>query len=120
EYTPNLFEYMGVAPLLGRQFNSGDIADGKASPVAVLGYLFWKKQFNASRDVLGKSVEIDHKLYTVIGVASPRFTWGDSDVYIPFVPNADPKDYRNSFIKLKPGYSLEAARAELEPLALRW
>ncbi len=120
EYTPNLFEYMGVSPLLGRQFNSGDVTEGKASPVAVLGYLFWKKQFNASRDILGKSVEIDHKLYTVIGVASPRFTWGDSDVYVPFVPNADPKDYRNSFIKLKPGYSLEAARAELEPLVLRW
>jgi len=120
EFTPNLFEYMGVAPLLGRQFNSGDISDGKASPVAVLSYLFWKKQFNASRDVLGKSIEVDHKLYTVIGVAAPRFTWGDSDVYIPFTPNADPKDYRNSFIKLKAGYSLEAARAELEPLVLRW
>ena len=120
EYTPNLFEYMGVPPLLGRQFNSADITDGTASPVAVLGYLFWKKQFNASKDVLGKSVEIDHKLYTVIGVASPRFTWGDSDVYVPFIPNADPKDYRNSFIKLKPGYSLEAARAELEPLVLQW
>ena len=80
EFTPNLFEYMGVAPLLGRQFNSGDISDGKASPVAVLSYLFWKKQFNASRDVLGKSIEVDHKLYTVIGVAAPRFTWGDSDV----------------------------------------
>jgi predicted permease len=120
EYTPNLFEYMGVAPLLGRQFNSSDITDGKASPVAVLSYLFWKKQFNASKDVLGKSIEVDHKLYTVIGVAAPRFTWGDSDVYIPFTPNADPKDYRNSFIKLKPGYSLEAARAELEPLVLQW
>jgi predicted permease len=120
EYTPNLFEYMGVAPHLGRQFNSADITDGKASPVAVLSYLFWKKQFNASKDVLGKSIEVDHKLYTVIGVAAPRFTWGDSDVYIPFTPNADPKDYRNSFIKLKPGYSLEAARAELEPLVMQW
>ena len=54
EYTPNLFEYMGVPPLLGRQFTSADMTDGKASPVAVLSYLFWKKQFNASRDVLGK------------------------------------------------------------------
>jgi len=120
EYTPNLFEYMGVPPLLGRQFTPADVTDGKPSPVAVLSYLFWKKQFNASRDVIGKSIEIDHKLYTVIGVASPRFTWGDSDVYVPFVPNADPKMYRNSFIKLKPGYTLEQARAELEPLILQW
>ncbi len=86
EYTLNLFEYMGVPPLLGRQFTTADMTDGKASPVAVLSYLFWKKQFNASRDVLGKSIEVDHKLYTVIGVASPRFTWGDSDVYVPYIP----------------------------------
>jgi len=116
EYTPNLFEYMGVPPHLGRQFNSADTSDGKASQVAVISYLFWKKQFGASKDVLGKTVELDHKLYTIIGVASPRFTWGDSDVYVPFIPTGDPKDYRNSFIKLKPDVTLEAARAELEPL----
>ena len=118
EYTLNVFEYMGVPPLLGRQFNSADITDGKASPVAVLGYLFWKKQFNASRDVLGKTIELDHKLYTIIGVAAPRFTWGDSDVYVPYTPTGDPKDYRNSFIKLKPGVTLEAANAELQPIVL--
>jgi predicted permease len=118
EYTLNLFEYMGVPPLLGRQFTSTDITDGKASPVAVLGYLFWKKQFNASRDVLGKTIELDHKLYTIIGVAAPRFTWGDSDVYVPYTPTGDPHDYRNSFIKLKPGVTLEAANAELQPIVL--
>ena len=118
EYTLNVFEYMGVPPLLGRQFNSADITDGKASPVAVLSYLFWKKQFNASRDVLGKTIELDHKLYTIIGVATPRFTWGDSDVYVPYTPTGDPKDYRNSFIKLKPGVTLEAANAELQPIVL--
>ncbi len=120
EYTPNLFEYMGVPPLLGRQFTSSDITDGKASPVAVLSYLFWKKQFGANRDVLGKTIELDRKQYTIIGVAAPRFTWGDSDVYVPYIPNADPHDYRNSFIKLKPGVNLEAAKAELEPPILQF
>jgi len=70
--------------------------------------------------VLGKTIELDRKLYTVIGVASPRFTWGDSDVYVAYLPSADPHDYRNSFIKLKPGVTLEAARAELEPLILQF
>ena len=118
EYTPNLFDYMGVPPLLGRQFSTADMTDGKASPVAVLSYLFWKKQFGASRDVLGKTIELDRKLYTIIGVAAPRFTWGDSDVYVPYVPTGDPHDYRNSFIKLKPGVTLEAANAELQPIVL--
>ncbi|HEY4899872.1 MAG TPA: ABC transporter permease [Terriglobales bacterium] len=120
EYTPNFFEYMGVPPLLGRQFTSADMSDGKVSPVAVLSYLFWKKQFGANRDVLGKTIELDHKLYTIIGVAAPRFTWGDSDVYVPYLPTADPHDYRNSFIKLKPGVTLQAAQAELEPLILQF
>ena len=120
EYTPNLFTYMGVPPLLGRQFTAADTTEGQASRVAVLSYLFWKKQFNANRDVLGKTIELDRKLYTVIGVAGPRFTWGDSDVYVPYLPTGDPHDYRNSFIKLKPGVTLEAARAELEPLILQF
>src|SRR5215469_10300541 len=118
EYTLNLFEYMGVPPVLGRQFTSADVTDGKASPVAVLSYLFWKKQFGANRDVLGKTIELDHKVYNIIGVAAPRFTWGDSDVYVPYIPTNDPHDYRNSFIKLKPGVTLEAANAELQPLVL--
>jgi predicted permease len=116
EYTPNVFDYMGVPPLLGRQFSAAEMSDGKAAPVAVLSYLFWKKKFGASRDVLGKTVELEHKLYTVIGVAAPRFTWGDSDVYVPYIPTSDPHDYRNSFIKLKPGVTLEAANAELQPI----
>jgi predicted permease len=118
EYTSNLFSYMGVPPLLGRQFTEADTSDGKASPVAVLSYLFWKKQFGASRDILGKTIELDHKLYTIIGVAAPRFTWGDTDVYTPYIPTADPHDYRLSFIKLKPGIGLEAATAELQPIIL--
>jgi predicted permease len=118
EYTSNLFDYMGVPPLLGRQFTVADMTDGTAAPVAVLSYLFWKKQFGASRDVLGKTIELNHKLYTIIGVAASRFTWGDSDVYVPYIPTGNPHDYRNSFIKLKPGVTLEAANAELQPIVL--
>jgi len=120
EYTPNLFEYMGVPPVLGRQFTSADLTDGKASPVAVLSYLFWQKQFGANRDVVGKTIEMDRKVYTILGVAAPRFTWGDSDVYVPKVPTNDPHDYGLSFVKLKPGVTLAAANAELEPLIFQF
>lgn len=118
EYSPNLFTYMGVPPTLGRQFTPADAASAETSQVAVLSYLFWKKQYGASPDVLGKTIELNHKQYTIIGVASPRFTWGDNDVYAPQPVTGDVSDYRNSFVKLKPGVSLEAARAELEPLVL--
>lgn len=120
EYTPNLFDFMGVPPLLGRQFTAAEMSNGQAAPVAVLSYLFWKKQFGASRDVLGKTIELDRKLYTVIGVAAPRFTWGDSDVYVPKIPTNDPHQYSMNFIKLKPGVTLQAANAELQPLVFQF
>src|SRR3984893_10094984 len=115
-YSPNLFEYMGVSPLLGREFPSADAPGGNPAPVAVLSYLFWQRQFGGSRDVGGKSIELDHQLYTVIGVVPPRFTWGDPDVYIPAVPTADPHDYWLSFVKLKPGTKFPVAQAEFQAL----
>ena len=115
-YTPNLFTYMGVPPLLGREFTPDDVRTGNSAPIAVLSYLFWQRQFGGSRDILGKTIEIDHKLYTVIGVVPPRFTWGDSDVYIPATPTADPHDFWMAFIKLKPGVKHAAVAAQLQIL----
>jgi predicted permease len=115
-YSPNLFTYMGVPPLLGREFTQGDVAGGNANPVAVLSYLFWKKQYGGRLDILGKTIRLDQATYTVIGVASPRFTWGDSDVYIPTTFKADPHYYLMPFLKLKPGATFAAAAAELQPL----
>lgn len=119
-YSPNTFDYMGVPPLLGREFSPADASGGNPAPVAVLSYLFWQRQFGASRDVIGKTIELDHTPYTVIGVVPPRFTWGDSDVYLPALPNADPHYYWNSFIKLKPGIKYEVAQAEIQVLVDAW
>lgn len=114
EYSANLFDYMGVGPYLGRGFSSSDVSDGKPAPVAVLSYIFWQRQFGRNREIVGKSIELDHVLYTVIGVAPPRFTWGDSDVYLPAVPSSDPHEYWNAFVKLKPGTKFPPAQAELQ------
>jgi predicted permease len=120
QYSSNLFTYMGVPPALGREFTPADAPGGKVSPVAVLSYLFWQQQFDGNRNVVGQTIELDHALYSVIGVAAPRFTWGDSDVYIPGTPTADPHDYWMSFIKLKPGAKHPAAAAELQVLVDRF
>src|SRR5580704_1951848 len=119
-YSPNMFDYMGVPPLLGREFTPADAPGGNPEPVAVLSYLFWQHQYGASHDVVGKSIELDHKPYTVIGVVPPRFTWGDDDVYLPALPSADPHYYWLSFIKLKPGTQYPAAQAEMQALVDRF
>jgi predicted permease len=119
-YTANLFTYMGVPPLLGREFTPADAVGGNASPVAVLSYLFWKKQYGGQPGIVGKTIELDHALYTVIGVANPRFTWGDSEVYLPGNFKADPHYYMLPFIKLKPGATHESLIAQLQPLVDRY
>ncbi len=115
-YSPNLFEYMGVPPVLGREFTPADAPGGNAPPLAVLSYIFWQRQFGGSRDVLGKNIELDHKLYTIIGVVPPRFTWGDSDVYTPAFPTADPNELWLAFVKLKPGAEFPVAQAQFQAL----
>jgi predicted permease len=120
DYSPNLFSYMGVPLRLGRGFTPADVPGGKGAPVAVLSYLFWQRQFAGNRGVVGQTIELSHKLYTIIGVAPPRFTWGDSDVYLPALPSADPHDYWMAFIKLKPEVKHEAAAAELQLLVDRF
>jgi predicted permease len=119
-YSPNVFDYMGVPPSLGREFTPADAPGGNPEPVAVLSYLFWQRQYGASHDVIGKSIELDHTPYTIIGVVPPRFTWGDDDVYIPALPSADPHYYWMSFIKLKPGTKYPAAQAEMQALVDRF
>lgn len=119
-FTPNLFDYMGVAPAIGREFTPADAPNGNPAPVAVLSYLFWQRQFGGSRDIVGKRLELDHRLYTVIGVVPPRFTWGDADVYLPATPTADPHDYWMSFVKLKPGAKFPVAESQFQTLINRY
>jgi predicted permease len=116
-YSPNLFQYMGVAPLLGREFTAADAPGGNPAPVAVLSYIFWQRQFGGSRDIVGKTIELDHQVFTIIGVAPPRFTWGDSDVYMPALPTGDTTEYWLAFVKLKPGTKFPVAESEFQVLA---
>jgi predicted permease len=119
-FSPNLFDYMGVPPVIGREFTPADAPNGNPGAVAVLSYLFWQRQFGGGRDIVGKRLELDHQLYTVIGVVPPRFTWGDADVYLPAMPTADPREYWMSFVKLKPGAKFPIAESQFQTLIDRY
>jgi predicted permease len=115
-YSPNAFIFLGVPPLLGRVFTPADVLAGNPAPVAVLSFRFWQEHYHGSRDVIGKTLEMDHAPYTMIGVMPSRFVWFDSDVYLPGKPTADIHDYWMAFPKLKPGIRYPAAEAELQAL----
>jgi predicted permease len=115
-YSPNVFTFLGVPPLLGRVFTPSDAPGGNPTPVAVLSFHFWQEHYFGSREVIGKTIELDHAPFTVIGVMPPRFNWFDCDMYLPGKPTADAHDYWMAYPKLKAGTHFPAAEAELQTL----
>ncbi len=111
------FQVLGAPPLMGRLFTAAEAPEGVAPPpVAVISWLFWKSHFASDPSVIGKVLELNQRRYTVIGVVGPRFTWHDSEVYLPIAAGTDPKRRYETLVRLKPGFSTEAATAELTSL----
>jgi predicted permease len=116
-FTANESSFFGVPALLGRGLIPSDAADGQdAQPVAVLGYLFWQRHFAGSADVIGKTLQMDHKNYTIVGVLPRRFAWILADVYLPLKIKNDPAQPLMFYVKLKQAVSLQTANAEFQVL----
>ena len=80
DLTANSFNFLGVPVALGRPIQASDAPDGQdPQSVVVLGYKFWLRHFNADPSVLGKTIQLDHQNYSIVGVAGQRFVWGDGD-----------------------------------------
>jgi putative ABC transport system permease protein len=116
-FSSNGFNFLGVPPRLGRGLQPSDAIDGHdPQPVVVLGYKFWERHYNSDPSVLGKTIQLVRNNYTIVGVASPRFAWGDGDVYLPKKITQDTILGYYVGLRLKPGVSHDAANAALQPL----
>jgi len=116
-FTSNGFNYFGVPPILGRNIEPSDAVDGQdPQPVAVLSYKFWRRHFNSDPSVIGKTIQLVRKNYTIVGVATQRFTWDDADVYLPLKVTQDPVHSYGVELRLKPGVTHQQAAAALTPL----
>lgn len=126
--TPNAMDFWGVPPLLGRGFGEQDVQTG-APPVVLLNYRFWKREFQGDKGVIGKTMMLNGKARTIIGVMPPRFQAVGSDVYLP-VSWTRPEPVRNRFDWevddplyfwatgiLKGDVTLEAAAADIDVVA---
>ncbi len=117
DLTSNAFNFLGVPAALGRTLQPSDAIDGQdPQPVVVLGYKFWQRHFNSDPGVLGKTMQLDHMTYTIVGVAGRRFAWGDGDVYLPLKVTGDQTNNYYVGIRLKPGVTHAQADAALQPL----
>jgi len=129
-----LFSVLGVAPAVGRALTEDD--DRQSARVAVLSHGLWTRAFGGDPALVGKTVALDGRSYTVVGIMPPqfvfpprggglgeqRFNGEPADVFVPmsFLPferQAFGMMYNNSVVaRLKPGVSIEQARAELARL----
>jgi predicted permease len=120
----NLFDLLGVRPMLGRTFVQDDAKPGNTN-VLVLSYGVWKDQFHADTGVVGRTVKINGDAYTVIGVLPQGLGFpGDSPdgfLYSP-MDTSDPtnEDRGNSGLALvgllRPGVPIAQAQAELNSI----
>lgn len=119
-FTPSYFKILGVAPKLGRTFTE-DEARSEANLV-VLSDKFWRTTFHADPQIAGKSLTLDAKVYSVIGVMPPDFDYPPrTELWMPLqLSPAGVTDYEHRFIhvlgRVKPGISLEEAQTRMNAL----
>jgi putative ABC transport system permease protein len=120
----SMFPLLGVSAHLGRTFAPEEDRAGGAQ-VVVLGYGFWRRHFAGSEDALGKSLILDNKSYTIIGVLPADYQLlVPSDVYMPFEPWAktlpDDRNWHPGITavgRLRDGVSIADARSEMKIIA---
>ena len=121
------FDVLGVRPALGRTFTTEEDSAPDKGPVVVLSDDFWRNRFASSREVLGRKIKLTDDEFTVVGVMPPGFRGLDesTQLWIP-LSNIGGKtwdDRGNRFLdavgRLKPGVTLEQARAELAAVGLK-
>src|SRR5215469_11040414 len=123
--TSDFFPLLGVTPVIGRNFASGE--DDLGGPALLqISEGLWKRKFGGRQDVLGTKVNVSGTLYTVVGVIPASFDLGlinfaPSDLYLPMGQWGNPAlKWRNAPLglhgigRLKPGVTLEQARADMD------
>ena len=125
--TGNLLHLLGVNVIAGRALTSGD--DQPSSPaLALLGYGMWQRKFGGSPDILGRSITLDRKNYTVIGILPKgcEILQQTPDVIIAMGPWAsklpDDRSWHPGIYpigRLKAGVTLAQARSEMSTIAKR-
>jgi len=114
----DFFRLMGARPLIGRSFTEDEDQLGQ-TPVALLDVGFWRREFGADPKILGRTVVLDEKSFTIIGVmpADLRFAYfGVTDFWIPLTAN---RNFRAggdvvAIGLLRPGVTQETAQAEMD------
>jgi putative ABC transport system permease protein len=122
-----LLPMFGVQPLLGR-FPTPEEMEPGHDQVAVIGHRLWQMRYGSDPAILGKTIDLDQRRYTIVGVmpASFRFTWDqEMDVFVPLAltpeerseaGRATSRDLQTQ-ARLTAGWSIPKAQAAMNALA---
>ncbi len=128
--TPEIFPLLNATPLAGRTLLPGDGMRG-ATAVAVLSENLWRSRFRSNPGLIGQSIALDMRSFTVVGILPASFRYPEGappqDVWISVMQDplfgpltANPGVRLLGVIgRLKPGISLTTAQAEMETLGAR-
>lgn len=122
--TWDLLPTLGVAPLLGRTFTEAEDREGAAGTI-ILSHSLWRSLFGGAPDVLGRRLTLDDQPFVVIGVMPPTFTFPSARTgfWRPIQLSPSDTDRTNTYLqiaaRLKPGVSIEQARAEMTAISAR-
>lgn len=126
----NYFTVFGLRPHLGRLFVAQDGDGASGSSVAILSYSYWQRAFRSNPAAIGQTVSLENAgwsfdplqnhTYRIIGVAPPGFFGAEvgrsPDIFIPAPNQGDSPAWVTVLARLKPGVSLEQARASVAPI----
>ncbi len=125
DVTTGFFEMLGIQPLLGRDFVS-DEGKESSSNVALLNESLWRSRFGADRQIVGKTVDLDGKAHTIVGVMPAGNRYPRADIWTPLALDSSifsPKSPRWMMLsvvgRLKLGVTIEQAQADLQVLTQR-
>jgi putative ABC transport system permease protein len=118
----NYFDFLRVRPILGRGFSLTEEEKPGGTPAVVISYALWQNRFGADPSVIGKPLQINKRLCTIVGVAPPGFVGcvpgTRSDLWMALVYSEDHFRRDNFWLnvlgRLEPGVERRQAEAELD------
>jgi hypothetical protein len=124
--SPVFFQLLGTTPILGRGFKT-DKEYGRTADEVMLSYAAWQRLFGGRRDVVGSVIAVDDDdMFVVVGVMPREFDYGPRvDMwragFLRPVPAAIVRGWRYDHVvaRLRPGATIDQARAELNAVAAR-
>jgi putative ABC transport system permease protein len=122
--TGNLFQVLGVEAALGRTFIQEETWEGK-DQVVLLSHDLWQRRFGADPEIVGQTISLNGRNRTVVGVMPSGFYFPKKEVqmWVPFGFNEQQvlglrrPHFLRAIARLKPGVTLEQARAEMTSIA---